>query len=150
VDVPEGLVADVDAARLRQVLVNLVDNASRHAPDGGRVDVRCRPDGRDGLVVEVTDDGPGIPQQEWDTVFERFRRGGSATTGGTGLGLAIARWAVALHGGRIGVVPSPRGCRIRAELPALPADAPSSPDDSTPRGISAMSETAPPSTGPDL
>jgi signal transduction histidine kinase len=120
VDVPADLVADADPARLRQVLVNLVDNAARHAPDGGRVDVRCRDDGDGGLVVEVTDDGPGIPPQEWDTVFERFRRGGSATTGGTGLGLAIARWAVALHGGRIGVVPSPHGCRIRADLPALP------------------------------
>ena len=131
VDVPADLVADADAARLRQVLVNLVDNAARHAPDGGRVDVRCRADGRGGIVVEVTDDGPGIPPQEWDSVFERFRRGGSATTGGTGLGLAIARWAVALHGGRIGVVPSPAGCRIRADLPAL-ADQPPAADDGAP------------------
>jgi signal transduction histidine kinase len=120
VDVPSSLVADADGARLRQVLVNLVDNATRHAPDGGRVEVRCRADGRGGLIVEVTDNGPGIPEQEWNSVFERFRRGGSAITGGTGLGLAIARWAVALHGGRIAVVPSPQGCRIRAELP--PAD----------------------------
>jgi signal transduction histidine kinase len=120
-DVPADLVGDADAARLRQVFVNLVDNAARHAPEGGRVDVRCRADGHGGLVVEVTDDGPGIPRAEWDTVFERFRRGGSGTTGGTGLGLAIARWAVALHGGRIGVVPSPHGCRIRADLPAPPA-----------------------------
>jgi signal transduction histidine kinase len=121
VDVPEDLVADADAARLRQVLVNLVDNAVRHATDGGRVDVRCRSDGADGVVVEVTDDGPGIPREEWDAVFERFRLGAAGTGGiggGTGLGLAIARWAVVLHGGRIAVVPSPRGCRIRAELPA--------------------------------
>jgi len=123
VDVPAGLVTDADPGRLRQVLVNLVDNAARHAPDGGRVDVRCRTDGEGGLVLEVTDDGPGIPPEEWDSVFERFRRGGSAPTGGTGLGLAIARWAVALHGGRIGVVPAPRGCRIRAELPAAPPGA---------------------------
>ncbi len=121
VDVPENLVADADPARLRQVLVNLVDNAARHATDGGRVDVRCRSDGADGVVVEVTDDGPGIPREEWDAVFERFRLGAAGAGGiggGTGLGLAIARWAVVLHGGRIAVVPSPRGCRIRAELPA--------------------------------
>lgn len=117
VDVPPGLRADADPARLRQVLVNLVDNAVRHTPAGGRVDVRAG--GRDGgLVLEVTDDGPGIPRDQWDAVFERFRRGpGTGTDGGTGLGLAIARWAVALHGGRIAVVPAPRGCRIRAVLP---------------------------------
>jgi len=122
-DVPADLVADVDAARLRQVLVNLVDNAARHAPDGGRVDVRCRSDAAGTLLVEVTDDGPGIPPDQWDAVFERFEHSvqspseASAPSGGTGLGLAIARWAVALHGGTIGVVPSPHGCRIRAELP---------------------------------
>ncbi len=131
VDVPEDLTADADPARLRQVLVNLVDNAARHATEGGRVDVRCRSDGAGGLVVEVTDDGPGIPRDQWDAVFERFEHGttpepagapaGRSGGGGTGLGLAIARWAVALHGGRIAVVPSPRGCRIRAELPAGPA-----------------------------
>ncbi len=129
VDAPDGLVTDADPARLRQVLVNLVDNGARHATDGGRVDVRCRSDGAGGVVVEVTDDGPGIPREQWDAVFERFEHGESAvvpdaapaaesTNGGTGLGLAIARWAVVLHGGRIAVVPSPRGCRIRAELPA--------------------------------
>jgi signal transduction histidine kinase len=120
-DVPPDLIADADPARLRQVLVNLVDNAFRHAPDGGRVDVRCRPDGVGGLVVEVTDDGPGIPPEQWDDVFERFRHGSppaGSGSGGTGLGLAIARWAVSLHGGRIAVVASPHGCRIRAELPA--------------------------------
>lgn len=120
VDVPPGLRADADPARLRQVLVNLVDNAVRHTPAGGRVDVRARShDG--GLMLEVTDDGPGIPRDQWDAVFERFRRGpGTGIDGGTGLGLAIARWAVALHGGRIAVVPAPRGCRIRAVLPPAP------------------------------
>jgi signal transduction histidine kinase len=130
-DISAGLMADADPGRLRQVLVNLMDNAARHAPDGGRVDVRCCPDDAGGLVLEVTDDGPGIPPEEWHTVFQRFHRSGvppeassppalspAVASGGTGLGLAIARWAVALHGGRIAVVPAPRGCRIRAELPA--------------------------------
>jgi signal transduction histidine kinase len=127
IEVPPGLTADVDPARLRQVLVNLVDNAVRHTPAGGTVDVVGRYE--DGyLVLEVTDDGPGIPVEERDSVFERFQRGsggpvgtppnGLRADGGTGLGLAIARWAVALHGGAIGVVPSPgRGCRIRVEIP---------------------------------
>jgi signal transduction histidine kinase len=120
VDVPSDLRADADPARLRQVLVNLVDNAVRHSPAGGRVDVQARA-GDNGLILEVTDDGPGIPREQWDAVFERFRRGPvTVSDGGTGLGLAIARWAVALHGGRIAVVPAPHGCRIRAVLPADP------------------------------
>lgn len=74
------------------------------------------------LELEVQDEGPGIPEAERHHVFERFNRGDPAASGpgsdaGTGLGLAIARWAVDLHGGRIGVAESPRGCRIRVTLP---------------------------------
>jgi signal transduction histidine kinase len=129
---PMDLLADAYPHRLRQVVTNLVDNTARHAPDGGRVDVTARADLSGGLVLEVTDDGPGIPPHRRDAVFERFRRGGTgeislegirssvaaASAGGTGLGLAIARWAVVLHGGQIGVVPvEGGGCRIRAEIP---------------------------------
>ncbi len=125
VDVPQGLVAEIDPARVRQVLVNLIDNATRHAPPGGLVQVRGRLGSGGALVLEVTDDGPGIPPEEWTGVFERFRRSApeDSPTGGTGLGLAIARWAVGLHGGRIAVVPAPAGCRIRAELPPPAAPA---------------------------
>lgn len=124
VDVAPGLTVPADPARLRQALVNLVDNAARHAPAGGAVAVIGRPDARGGVTIEVVDDGPGIPQEDRSAVFERFRRGAldqtpprGAISGGTGLGLAIARWAVVLHGGRIGVVPVDAGCRIRIELP---------------------------------
>lgn len=79
------------------------------------------------LVLEVTDDGPGIPTERWQSVFERFQSGtppetsGPRPDGGTGLGLAIARWAVVLHGGKIEVVAAEGGgCRIRARIP--PAD----------------------------
>ncbi|NLT55061.1 MAG: HAMP domain-containing histidine kinase [Actinomycetales bacterium] len=140
-DVTPGLRADADPARLRQVLVNLVDNAARHSPDGGRVDVVGRAGPEGGLVIEVLDDGPGIPVEDREAVFERFQRGsggeeddhgsagGGASNpdgGGTGLGLAIARWAVSLHRGRIAVLTAPgRGCRIRVEIPRTngePAD----------------------------
>jgi signal transduction histidine kinase len=68
--------------------------------------------------IEVTDEGPGIPAAERPQAFARFSRGSRyGTDGGTGLGLAIARWVVDLHGGRIDVVDSPRGCRIRIDLP---------------------------------
>ncbi|MFC6884224.1 MULTISPECIES: sensor histidine kinase [Actinomadura] len=121
VDVPRGLHAVADRDRMHQVLGNLLDNAARHGPPGRPVAVRARPasDGG-GLVLEVADEGPGIPPSERARVFERFSRGaaGHATPdGGTGLGLAIARWAIDLHGGDIHVVDTARGCRIRVTLP---------------------------------
>ncbi|MCK7625810.1 ATP-binding protein [Streptomyces sp. RS10V-4] len=122
---PPELTAHADAERLHQVVANLIDNAIKHSPRHGRVTVRARRgDGPESLVLEVQDEGPGIPESERYRVFERFNRGGPGpsgpgTDGGTGLGLAIARWAVDLHGGRIGVAESPRGCRIRVTLPGL-------------------------------
>ncbi|GAA2085409.1 HAMP domain-containing sensor histidine kinase [Actinomadura alba] len=122
-DVPSGLTVVADRDRLHQVLANLLDNAVRHSPPGGVVSVLARPaqDGRPdhGLVLEVADEGPGIPPAERARVFERFTRGVTATApdGGTGLGLAIVKWVVELHGGRIAVVDSPYGCRIRVQIP---------------------------------
>lgn len=112
---PPSLKAVADPARLRQVVVNLVDNAIRHSPPGGRVSVLASRAG--GLRLEVSDDGPGIPPAERERVFERFTRG-ATSDGGTGLGLAIARWAVELHGGAIEVMDSGVGCRIRVTIPA--------------------------------
>ncbi|MGW3039239.1 sensor histidine kinase [Kitasatospora sp. NPDC001159] len=121
---PSGLTAVADPERLHQVVANLVDNACKHSPPGGTVTVRARPEGEEGgLLLEVQDEGPGIPLADRSRVFERFSRSGTATAsgpgadGGTGLGLAIARWAVDLHGGRIAVAESPSGCRIEVRLP---------------------------------
>lgn len=107
---PPGLTARADAARLHQTIANLLDNATRHSPPGGRVHVSAaRTRGDDGVRIDVHDEGPGIAREDRDLVFERFQRGGgSDTSGGTGLGLAIARWAVGLHGGRIEVIDDPR------------------------------------------
>ncbi|MBA0051549.1 HAMP domain-containing histidine kinase [Streptomyces sp. AJS327] len=137
---PPELTAYADAERLHQVVANLIDNAVKHSPPHGRVTVRAfRPDGgaEESLGVEVLDEGPGIPRDERHRVFERFNRakepadrragpplrqrqtGQGSGDGGTGLGLAIARWAVDLHGGRIRVAESPRGCRIQVTLPGL-------------------------------
>ncbi|SEG54118.1 Signal transduction histidine kinase [Thermomonospora echinospora] len=115
VEAPPGLTVRADRDRLHQVVANLLDNAARHGR--GTVTVTARAS-RAGLVLEVADDGPGIPPGERDRVFERFSRGDHGSDGGTGLGLAIARWAVDLHGGRIEVVDAARGCRIRALIPA--------------------------------
>ncbi|MDT5334940.1 MAG: hypothetical protein QOD90_445 [Mycobacterium sp.] len=113
---PPDLIAVADPARLRQVVVNLVDNAIRHSPAGGRVSVlACRAEPA-GLRLEVCDEGPGIPPAERERVFQRFTRG-ATSAGGTGLGLAIARWAVELHGGAIEVMDARTGCRIGVSIP---------------------------------
>ncbi|WP_408909695.1 HAMP domain-containing sensor histidine kinase [Streptomyces luteolus] len=124
---PPELTAHADAERLHQVVANLIDNAVKHSPAHGRVTVRARRGPTpESLDLEVLDEGPGIPESEWHKVFERFNRGTAAgkhgpdNDGGTGLGLAIARWAVDLHGGRIGVAESTRGARIQVTLPGIP------------------------------
>ncbi|OIV36009.1 two-component sensor histidine kinase [Mangrovactinospora gilvigrisea] len=127
---PRGLTAIADRERLHQVVANLLDNACRHSPSGGLVAVSARAGRNTGsLVLEVHDEGPGIPEDERTRVFERFARaeprpGAASARGGTGLGLAIARWAVSLHGGRIEVAESDRGCRMRVELPGRTPPAP--------------------------
>ncbi|MFD7711879.1 ATP-binding protein [Streptomyces sp. NPDC059785] len=125
---PPELTAHADPERIHQVVANLIDNAVKHSPAHGRVTVKARRGEQpESLDLEVLDEGPGIPKSEWHRVFERFNRGGvpsphgPGSDGGTGLGLAIARWAVDLHGGRIAVAESERGCRIRITLPGLPS-----------------------------
>jgi signal transduction histidine kinase len=117
--VPRGLEAVADPARLRQVVVNLVDNAVRHSPTGGRVSVAARAVEPTGLRLEVSDQGPGIAPAERERVFQRFSRG-ATSEGGTGLGLAIARWAVELHSGTIEVTDAQAGCRITVIIPEPP------------------------------
>lgn len=115
VTIPPALTVDADEARLHQVLANLLDNAARHSPTGATVDVVARQLG-DTVVMDVSDEGPGIAPDERGRIFERFTRGGSRD-GGTGLGLAIAQWVINLHAGDIDVVDDPNGCRIRIRLP---------------------------------
>ncbi len=117
---PDDLVGRGDVERIHQVVGNLIDNAVLHSPESGTVRVSAaRDDGY--LVIEVADEGPGIPPSEREKVFERFYRAdGSRSTdsGGSGLGLAIARWIVDLHGGEIVVADNaPRGCRMSVRLP---------------------------------
>ena len=107
-DTPPGLPAvRGDAARLGQVVVNLVHNAVKFSPDGGEITIRTRVDDSH-VVTSVEDHGIGIPRGARDRVFERFYKVDRARLraeagGGTGLGLAIARHVVEQHGGRIWV-----------------------------------------------
>jgi two-component system OmpR family sensor kinase len=120
--VPDGIVR-ADEDRIAQVVRNLVRNAIEHTGPGGlvRLTVAVRARGR--LEVAVEDDGPGIPAEQRDRVFDRFHRtdvSRSRRAGGTGLGLAIARAIVEAHGGRISAGPSAAGgARVAFELPGF-------------------------------
>ncbi len=106
--------------RLRELLLNLVDNAIKYTPEGGKISLSVRKDGPWGEVA-VTDTGIGIPVEEQDRIFDRFYRvdkARSRASGGTGLGLAIAKAIVEGHGGRISLVSEPgRGSSFLVRLP---------------------------------
>jgi signal transduction histidine kinase len=122
VDVPADLHVIADAARLHQVLANLLDNADRHSPTGGRVTVSAGEDGRDRWWLLVADEGTGIPPEHAGRIFDRFGSGDDSG-GGTGIGLAIASWVCELHGGSIAAVTPPEGehgARLRVVLPRSP------------------------------
>ena len=94
-----------DERKFKQILLNLLTNAVKFTPDGGRVDVSARRDA-DNVTVAVHDTGIGIAPEDQEVVFEEFRQVGQqsdAKAEGTGLGLALARKFVELHGGKIGV-----------------------------------------------
>ncbi|NDJ34643.1 MAG: HAMP domain-containing protein [Chloroflexi bacterium] len=113
-----------DGDRLAQVFTNLVDNAITHTPQGGQVTVRAK-ERSDGVVIAVSDTGPGIPAEDLPHIFERFyqvdksrARSGSGSKKGTGLGLTIVRELVEAHGGKVGVQSQPgAGTTFKVWLP---------------------------------
>ncbi len=126
VDVEGGLTVRADRARLRQLVVNLLDNAVRHGPERGMVRIRAGLHGKR-WRLEIADDGPGVPPADRERAFERFGTlatdPSSAAGGGTGLGLAIARWVATLHGGTVRFVDPPAGTTgavLRVDLPLDP------------------------------
>jgi signal transduction histidine kinase len=122
----EPVMVHGDDERLRQLVGNLVQNALRHAsdrPGAVRVNVRRRPPD---ALLEVEDDGPGVPAQALQRVFDRFYRvdrGRSRAHGGSGLGLAIVRLVAEEHGGRAWAEnrPGSSGARFSVTLPAEPS-----------------------------
>jgi two-component system OmpR family sensor kinase len=125
-DHPDSLVVTGDEARLRQVAGNLLANARVHTPAGSPVHVRVRAyDGQ--AILEVADEGPGLPPGDAGRVFERFYRADAARartggSGGTGLGLSIVAAIVAAHGGSVqaGTPPNGRGAYFMVALPVNP------------------------------
>ena len=111
---------EIDANRIKQVLTNLVANASRFAPDNSSVEIELAQSGEN-ILISVVDHGEGIPELLREKVFDRFYRADTSRnreTGGSGLGLAIARSIVTAHSGRIWVDETENGgATFRFELP---------------------------------
>jgi signal transduction histidine kinase len=113
-----------DESLLRRMILNLLDNAIKYTPEGGRVTVTCcRQDGE--YILSITDTGTGIPAELQPRIFERFFRADEARSrsqsdgGGAGLGLAISRWIAEAHQGRLELTRSDsKGSTFTASLPA--------------------------------
>jgi signal transduction histidine kinase len=118
----------VEPDRIRQVLVNLITNAHEYCPAGASIRVSAVPRGAE-VEIAVTDNGPGIPENQLEHIFERFTRGdalGQARVGGTGLGLAISKSLIELHGGTMAVASTPGvGSTFSFRLPTATAASPS-------------------------
>jgi heavy metal sensor kinase len=114
-----------DRMVLRQALMNLVDNAIKYTPGGGKIEIAVA-QSSEGITIDVADSGPGIPSELQSRIFDRFYRVDKARSrenGGTGHGLAIAKWAVEVNGGRLTLEPDTAGSRFRITLLQTPADA---------------------------
>jgi two-component system sensor histidine kinase BaeS len=118
---------NVEADRIRQILVNLLTNAHEYSPEGASIAVSAQAVGAE-VEISVSDNGPGIPEDQLERIFERFTRGEAGLTqrvGGTGLGLAISKSLVELHGGSISAESAVgQGSVFRVRLPIATAPAP--------------------------
>jgi heavy metal sensor kinase len=107
--VPEECFVQGDARMLQRMLANLLDNAIKYTPAGGRIETSIRKDANGGVVLTVKDTGIGIAPEDLPHIFERFYRGDqSRSESGTGLGLSLARAIARAHGGDITVTSTPR------------------------------------------
>jgi two-component system, OmpR family, sensor kinase len=135
VDAGEGLVVEGAPDDLHRLCLNLIENALCHTPPATNVTVALRREEGE-VVLEVADDGPGMPQGLRERAFERFVRGGGdagrSGTGGSGLGLAIVRAVVEGHGGSVELADEGPGTRFVVRLPA--AEGASAPQTSTTTG----------------
>jgi heavy metal sensor kinase len=121
VDPSRPVAVSGDRRRLQRVVANLLDNAVKYTPTGGRVTLTLQTDAA-GVLVNITDTGMGIDKTDLPHVFERFYRGDkSRSTAGSGLGLSLARAIVRAHGGDITVKCSPQGTAFQILLPSEPS-----------------------------
>jgi len=117
--IPDGLPAILgNPLHLQRMVTNLVENAVKFTPSMGKINVRCRAEGKQ-LILEVIDNGPGIPLADQPHIFDKFYRGSNLSTAipGTGLGLSIVKTIVEKHHGRIWLESSPSGTTFSVILP---------------------------------
>jgi two-component system OmpR family sensor kinase len=105
-----------DAEALRIMLNNLIDNAIRYSPEGGRIDVSVHA-GENGASITVQDTGPGIPDSDLERVFDRFYRSAGAETSGSGLGLAIVKRIADIHHAEVKFIKTADGLRVIVTIP---------------------------------
>ncbi len=119
-EAPKEVLLSGDPVRLRQILGNLVDNALKYSPEGGCIDIRCGFSNRISWA-EIIDDGPGVPEEETERVFERLYRGDrSRGSRGLGLGLSMVKALVEAHSGRVEISNSEgRGACFRVVFPQI-------------------------------
>jgi signal transduction histidine kinase len=116
-DARECVEVEGDRSRLKQVIVNLLDNAIKYGRQGGKIAVATRRAGGRATLT-VSDDGPGIPEAALGRIFDRFYRARRNDVAGAGLGLAIVRLICAAHGGTVSIVNNAdHGCRVEVVLP---------------------------------
>lgn len=124
ISVPPTLTIEADGEKLQRILLNLLSNTFKFTPDGGAIEIRLSAD-ETTARLEVQDNGPGVPEDMREAVFERFRQvegGANRRHGGTGLGLAIVKEFTALHGGAVSVAAADGGGALFAVR--LPLKAP--------------------------
>jgi signal transduction histidine kinase len=118
----ESAQVEGDPVFLRQAFVNVIHNAVKYSPVGGEIRARVASVEGGMVVVEIQDNGPGIPMEDQPKVFDRFYRVDKARwreSGGVGLGLSIVKWVVEAHAGSVSLRSQPdHGCTFRIELPA--------------------------------
>lgn len=111
-----------DKERIEQVVTNIIGNAIKYTPDGGKISVNVTRKEKDGYILSVSDTGVGIPKEDLEHIFERFYRvdkSRSTDAGGTGLGLSIAKDIIDAHGGTISIDSEyGKGTTVTIELPA--------------------------------
>jgi len=119
-EVRDDIVLDVDRNRFRQVLANLVDNALKYTPAGGRVRITAARDDDGAVRLLVSDTGAGIPTDELPHVWTRLYRGDkSRSTRGLGLGLSLVKAIVEAHGGQVAIASEPQsGTQVSVRIPA--------------------------------
>ncbi|MBL0701957.1 MAG: ATP-binding protein, partial [Desulfosarcina sp.] len=117
----DDIVAETDIPLLEQALVNLIDNAVKYSPEGGKIFIQTDRTENE-ILINVKDNGPGIPEKHLSRLFERFYRvdkARSRSLGGTGLGLAIVKHIIQAHGGRVTAKSAPgKGSTFTIHLPS--------------------------------